>query len=226
MDKLFIYDDLKKRILTLQLEPGAALDEASLSKHYEISRTPLREILRALAGEGYVEIVSNRGAHVSPMSHKVLRDFFQTAPMLYSAIGRLAAQNARAAQLDEMREVQARFKQAIDNGSSEDMVYWNQRFHALMGEMADNPYLKPSYDRLLIDHARISQTFYRPRDQDMQQRNLDAVGHHDDMITAIEAGDGQRMVGLIVEHWELSRDLLEYFVKPDPLAFEMSAVNS
>ncbi|MDJ0776519.1 MAG: GntR family transcriptional regulator [Gammaproteobacteria bacterium] len=226
MDKQEIYDDLKKRILTLQLEPGAALDEASLSQAYSISRTPLREILRALAGEGYVEIVSNRGAHVAPMSHKVLRDFFQTAPMLYSAIGRLAAHNARPAQIDEMRAVQARFRQAIEGGSSEDMVYWNQRFHALMGEMADNPYLRPSYDRLLIDHARISQTFYRPRDKDMQQRTLDALAQHDYMIAAIEAGDGQRMVDLIVEHWELSRDLLEYFVKPDPLAFELPAVNS
>jgi DNA-binding GntR family transcriptional regulator len=46
------------------------------------------------------------------------------------------------------------------------------------------------------------------------------------MIAAIEAGDCQRIVDLIVEHWELSRDLIEYFVKPDPLAFEMAAVNS
>ena len=94
MDKQSIYNDLKKRILTMNLEPGAALDEASLCKHYEISRTPLREVLRALAGEGCVEIVNNRGASVSSMSHKVLRDFFVTAPMIYSAIGRLAAQNA------------------------------------------------------------------------------------------------------------------------------------
>ena len=226
MDKQAIYDDLKKQILTLQLEPGAALDEAGLSKTYSISRTPLREVLRALAGDGYVQIVSNRGAHVSPMSHKVLRDFFITAPMLYSAVARLAAQNARSAQIQEMREVQARFRQAIEAGTSEDLVYWNQRFHALMGEMADNPYLRPSYDRLLIDHARISQTFYRPRDKEMQQRNLEALEHHDEMIAAIEAGDGQRMVDLIVEHWELSRDLLDYFVKPDPLAFELSAANS
>jgi DNA-binding GntR family transcriptional regulator len=95
-----------------------------------------------------------------------------------------------------------------------------------MGEMADNPYLKPSYDRLLIDHARISQTFYRPRDQEMQGRMLSALEQHDAMIAAIEAGNSQRVVDLIVEHWELSRDLIEYFVKPDPLAFEMTAASS
>lgn len=226
MDKQSIYDDLKKQILTLVLEPGTALDEASLSEHYQISRTPLREILRGLAGEGCVEIVNNRGAYVSSMGHKVLRDFFVTAPMIYSAIGRLAAQNAKAQQIEQIRDIQQKFRAAIGTGSSADMVYWNQCFHALMGEMADNPYLKPSYDRLLIDHARISQTFYRPRDQEMAARMYSALQHHDDMITAIEAGDRQAVVDLIVEHWELSRDLIEYFVKPDPLAFDLAAVSS
>lgn len=226
MDKQSIYNDLKKRILTMSLEPGAALDEASLCRHYQISRTPLREILRALAGEGCVEIVNNRGASVSSMSHKVMRDFFVTAPMIYSAIGRLAAQNAQSAQVDEMREIQSKFRAAIESGVSADMVYWNQCFHSLMGDMADNPYLKPSYDRLLIDHARISQTFYRPRDAEMEGRMHSAVEHHDEMIDAIERGDCDRIVELIVEHWELSRTILEYFVKPDPLAFSMAAVNS
>ena len=226
MDKKAIYNDLKKSILTMSLEPGTALDEASLCKRYEISRTPLREVLRALAGEGCVDIVSNRGAYVSSMSHKVLRDFFVTAPMIYAAIGRLAAMNATAEQIQQLRDIQANFRGAIESGVSADMVYWNQCFHALMGEMADNPYLKPSYDRLLIDHARISQTFYRPRDSEMEQRMFSALEHHEEMIVAIEAGDCQRIVDLIVEHWELSRDLLDYFVKPDPLAFEMAAVNS
>ncbi len=225
MDKQAIYDDLKKQILTLALEPGAALDEASLSERYAISRTPLREILRGLAGEGCVEIINNRGAYVSSMSHKVLRDFFVTAPMIYSAIGRLAAQNATPAQIDRIRDIQQQFRAAIDAGVSADMVYWNQCFHALMGEMADNPYLKPSYERLLIDHARISQTFYRPRDAEMEGRMFSAVEHHDQMIAAIEAGDSQQVVELIVEHWELSRDLIEYFVKPDPLAFDLAAIN-
>jgi DNA-binding GntR family transcriptional regulator len=186
----------------------------------------LREILRALAGEGCVDIVNNRGAYVSSMSHKVMRDFFVTAPMIYSAVGRLAAQNAKPQQIEEIRGIQENFRAAIASGVGPDMVYWNQCFHAAMGEMADNPYLKPSYDRLLIDHARISQTFYRPRDPQMEPRMFDALSHHDEMIVAIEAGDSERVVGLILKHWELSRDLIEYFVKPDPLAFEMAAVNS
>jgi DNA-binding GntR family transcriptional regulator len=93
-----------------------------------------------------------------------------------------------------------------------------------MGEMADNQYLKPSYDRLLIDHARISQTFYRPQDFEMQQRMNEAVEHHNEMIEAIELRDSKRVVELIVEHWELSRDSLDQFVRPDPLPTEMKDI--
>ena len=119
MDKQFIYNDLKKQILTLQLEPGSSLDEASLCTRYKTSRTPLREILRALAGEGCVDIVNNRGAYVSSMSHKVLRDFFVTAPMIYSAIGQLAANNATAPQLQEMRALWRQGSRTLDIGGSD-----------------------------------------------------------------------------------------------------------
>jgi len=217
MNKDQLYTDLKKQILTMVLEPGTSLDEQRLSESYSISRTPLREVFRKLAGEGYLDIVNNRGASVSSMNHKVLRDFFVTAPMLYAAIGRLAAQNAKTKQIEAMKAAQKEFRKASDDADAGEMVYWNDQFHSIMGEMADNPYLTPSYNRLLIDHARISQTFYRPRNRDMAERVGTAVGHHDAMIDAIEAGDSERMVELIIEHWELSHELMEYFVRPDPL---------
>lgn len=94
-----LYRDLKRRILTLELEPGADLDETQLSQEYGISRTPLRDVFRDLAGEGYLSIESNRGASVSPLSHTTLRDFFLAAPMIYAATARLAARNATEPQI-------------------------------------------------------------------------------------------------------------------------------
>lgn len=221
MNKDKLYQDLKKQILTMELEPGISIDETSLSERYSISRTPLREVFRRLAGEGYLTLVNNRGASVSSMSHKVLRDFFLAAPLLYASIGRLAAENAKPSQIEEMKQAQLQFINAVKIGEVEESVYWNDRFHALMGEMADNLYLKPSYDRLLIDHARISQTFYRPRDSETLNRTNCAVDHHNEMIEAIEQGDSKRMVDLVIDHWALSRDFLDHFVRPDPLPMEI-----
>jgi DNA-binding GntR family transcriptional regulator len=217
-----IYDLLKRNILTMVLEPGSSLDEKRLSDQFSISRTPLREILRQLQGDGYVEIFSNRGAYVSSMNHKALRDFFNTAPMVYSAIGQLAADNATSTQLDSIKLIQRKFVRSIVNNKNDDRIYYNQQFHSVMGEMADNPYLLPSYIRLLIDHARISQTFFRPKNSIMVDRVNESVRHHDEIIDALEKGNREAVSNLVSEHWDLSKDLIEHFIKPDPLNFELN----
>lgn len=216
-DKDRLYTDLKRKILTLELEPSSSLDETTLSAAYGISRTPLRDVFRQLAGEGYIQIRDNRGTIVSPMSHKTMRDFFLTAPLIYSTIARLAAQNARPAQIEELRRVQEQFRQAVSNGSVEGMVFWNDRFHFVMGKMADNHYLMPSLQRLLIDHARIGQTFWQARSKDMHGRIETAADQHDQLIDAIAAGDEETAVAVTLDHWALSRNHMEMFVRPDPL---------
>ncbi|PWE33778.1 GntR family transcriptional regulator [Maritimibacter sp. 55A14] len=216
-----LYEDLKRRVVTLELEPGLPLDETSLSREYGVSRTPLREVFRRLAGEGYLEIRSNRGAIVAPMDHRHLRAFFTAAPMIYAAVARLAAQNAQPAQIAELRSTQAKFRKAVAAGNVEGMITWNDRFHWIIGQMSANPYLLPSLQRLLIDHARIGQTFWRAGPSDLGNNIATAADHHDRFIALIEAGDAEGVVKLTLEHWALSREHIEMFVHPDPLPLDV-----
>ncbi|EHS49672.1 transcriptional regulator, GntR family [Rhizobium sp. PDO1-076] len=212
-----LYEDLKRQILTMELDPDQDLDEASLSEQYGLSRTPVREIFRRLEGEGYVEIRANRGARVSPMNHQSLRQFFMVAPLVYAAIGRLAVQNFRPEQLADLCATQERFRAASAAEDTLAMVIENNRFHEIIGEMSFNPYLQPSLRRLLIDHARIGKTFFRPKNDDMRNRLQLAVDHHDAFIDAIREHDEDRVVKLVSEHWELSRANMELFVAPREL---------
>ena len=212
--KSTLYDDLKRQILTMELDPDEALDEVAISERYGLSRTPVREVFRRLAGEGYIDIRENRGARVIPMNHSTLRNFFLVAPMVYAAIGRLAVQNFKAQQLVDLKETQRRFRAATVSRDALMMVVENNRFHAIMGEMSGNQYLEPSLERLLIDHARIGHTFFRPRDADMEQRLQLSAEHHDSFIDAIERRDESAVVDLVFEHWELSRENMEMFIAP------------
>lgn len=209
-----LYEDLKRRILTMELDPDEDLDEVTLSESYGLSRTPVREIFRRLEGEGYIEIRANRGARVVPMNHSTLRQFFLVAPMVYAAIGRLAVQNFKPSQMTDLKDTQERFRAASKSGDPLAMVVENNRFHEIIGEMSANAYLQPSLGRLLIDHARIGHTFFRPRNNDMRQRLKTAVEHHDGFITAIGAHDEDAVVDLVFEHWELSRENMEMFIAP------------
>ena len=105
----------------------------------------------------------NRGAQVAPMTHKTLRNFFIAAPMIYAATSRLAAEHATGAQIARLKEAQLQFRAAILDGDTEQRALTNERFHSVMGGMADNEYLLPSLRRLLIDHTRIGMKFYDPR---------------------------------------------------------------
>lgn len=215
--KTHCIQDLRRKVLTLALEPGLYLDETELSETYGISRPPLREVLRQLAGEGYIVLHENRGAQVAAMTHKTLRNFFVAAPMIYAATSRLAAEHATPAQIVKLKECQWSFRQSIKSGDAAERALGNERFHSIIGEMAENEFLMPSLRRLLIDHTRIGMTFYNPRKLALAPQRELAADQHDQFIDLIEAGNADAAADLAVAHWELSRAQIESFVTPESI---------
>jgi DNA-binding GntR family transcriptional regulator len=67
--------------------------------------------------------------------------------------------------------------------------------------MSGNPYLEPSLGRLLIDHARIGHTFFRPRNSEMERHLALAVEHHDTASSRPSTGMTSAVVDLVFEHW-------------------------
>jgi len=218
--------DLKRRILSLDLAPGAALDEARLAEHYGISRTPMREVLQRLTGLGFAVQEDNRGAKVASMNIAAMRTFFQTAPLIYASIARLAAENRTAEQITALREAQDTFRAATYAEDANAASLANHRFHEVIGEMAHNPYLMAALSRMLIDHTRLSQTFYRPASQDEAARVETARRQHDQMIDAIASRDTDRATELTLRHWDLSQDRMERFVRPDPLPLNVATMET
>lgn len=218
--KFALAETLKRQILTLELQPDHDLDEVELSQEYGISRTPVRDVLRRLVGEGYVEIRENKGARVIPMNHVTLRDFFLVAPLIYEAVGRLAVQNFRPSQMEQLKDCQARFRAAALADDPEALVVENNAFHGIIGAMAHSVFLQPSLNKLLIDHARIGHTFFRPCNDTMRSNLMMACDHHDQFIAAIGARDDDAIVRLVHDHWELSRGDMEMFITPQGLGSE------
>ncbi|MBB4238476.1 GntR family transcriptional regulator [Rhizobium esperanzae] len=209
---------LRRRILTMELPPGAVLDEVALSEEFGLSRPPVRELMRQMAGEGYIELEANRAARVSSMSYQSLRDFFLLAPMIYITANKLAAENGTRGQLDVLKQIQQSFRQAVDNCDVEGRVFYNDQFHRQIGEMAHNVYLVPSLRRLQIDHARIGKVFYtHPNTPRMQEELELAAQQHDEMIEAIGKRDPDAAGELARIHIELSRRNMAMYAAPEGL---------
>lgn len=213
--KQTLRETLRQRILSMEMAPGAIIDEVQLSEEFGLSRPPLREMMREMAAEGYIELEPNRPARVSPMSHDSLRSFFRAAPMIYVATAQLAAAEATAADVARVRDIQSKFRSALKDDDTRARVMWNERFHHEIGVIARNVYLLPSLRRVQIDHARLGQTFYRaPTTPDMQRDLERAATQHDEIIDAMERRDPERAGTLMSEHFAISRRRMAEYVTP------------
>ncbi|MDB0525236.1 GntR family transcriptional regulator [Ralstonia solanacearum] len=221
--KALLSEALRRRIVSMEMAPGAVVDELALSEEFGLSRPPVREIMRQMAAEGYIELEANRAARVSSMNHQSLRNFFLAAPLIYIATTQLAALNATPNEVDALKKIQLRFREAIEQNDVENRVLYNDQFHLQIGRMAHNAYLMPSLQRILIDHARLGKIFYRhPTTNDMQADLGNAAHQHDQIIDAIERHDADAAAEIVRAHMELSRRrMTEYVV---PAAVEVSLV--
>ncbi|APX12315.1 GntR family transcriptional regulator [Tateyamaria omphalii] len=219
--KSFCAADLRARILTQDIAPGSDLDEARLAEEYGISRTPLREVLQRLAGGGFVRLEENRGAKVESMDFATLRMFFQTAPLIYCSTARQAAENRSSRQVADLKDIQHNFAKAARAGDAAAAGLLNHDFHEKIGDMARNPYLLAGLRRMLIDHTRLGQTFFAPQSEADKTRVTKAIDQHEAMISAIDAQEANLATDLTLQHWDLSRDQLEKYVRPDPLPLDV-----
>lgn len=131
-----VAEQLRQRIFRRDLPPGSWIDELRLAEEYGISRTPLREALKVLAAEGLVTIKVRRGAYVTEVSEKDLRDVYHLLALLESDAAAVVAQSACDADRAELRALHAELEAATDD--TERFFALNERFHMRLLEMADN----------------------------------------------------------------------------------------
>ena len=118
------------------MEPGAWIDEMKLSLEFGISRTPLREAIKVLAAEGLVTMKMRRGAYVTEVNEKDLRDVFHLMAVLEADAAGTVATTATDKQLQELAALQTQLEK-----STKDRVRFfsiNEAFHVKLLQIADN----------------------------------------------------------------------------------------
>ena len=99
-----VFDKIRSDILNGKYKRGEELVESSIGKELGISRTPVREAIRQLELEGLVQLVPNKGAFVTGISEKDVRDIYLIRARLEGLAARMAAKNITPELLDAMEE--------------------------------------------------------------------------------------------------------------------------
>lgn len=102
-----IIESIKELIINIEIPPGQPLSESWVSQKFKISRTLVREILRKVEAEGFVEIYPNRGAFVAGMTVSDIDEIFQIRESLEGIAARSAAEKMPH---EEVEKIHARLK--------------------------------------------------------------------------------------------------------------------
>ncbi len=190
-----VYTAIRERITSGSLPRGARVHQEDLAEELGVSRTPVREALRRLAAEGLVEMRTNRGARVADIDQVGMRTSYEARAVIEPGAARLAAVRRLEEPLERMRAAVAAQRRSLRNvGRSFDA---NREFHLALVAASGNDYLLQFAERLWV--ARIGATIYE-RQVETQERMVLDVREHEQILEAIEAGDGRRAESLTRRH--------------------------
>ena len=182
----FVYDNLKIKILNLELRPGTLLDETELSRAFKVSRSPVREALIRLSAEGLVDALRNRTSIVSQLDFSALPAYFDAMQLLYRLSARLAAGNRTPSGVARLKDIEERLEEAHRQGNVFGIVGLNRDFHACVAEMGGNPFIT-TWMRSLLDQGQRVFRLYIHHYEDRVP--LPKLNQHLAMIDAIGKGD-------------------------------------
>lgn len=214
-----VYEVLRDEILDLVLAPGSAIDEVQLAERFDMSRTPIREALVRLAGDGLIDTLPNRSTMVSKIDFLNLNTFFDAMVLMYRVTTRLAAQNRRPEDLKAIRLHQADFSAAAEAQDALAMIASNAALHSAIAAAGRNPYYIAFFDRLLNEGRRILRLYYQSYGDQLPKQFID---EHEDLIAAIEARDLEAADRLAKAHAEqIVQQIQSFFARTETRDIEL-----
>jgi len=208
-----LLSQLRQMILEGRLAPGERVTEAGLAERLGLSRTPIRNVLPALATEGYLKPVGRRGFAVAEFNDAESTEALELRAVLEGQAGRMLARKGASPELLEaldhcLAQGDALFaKGQLDAEDKDSYGAMNARFHDLIVEGAGAPILSSLVERLnrvpfvapgiiVLDHddeASVFRLLYL------------AHGHHHAIVVAIRQRDSARVEMLFREHANAQR---------------------
>jgi DNA-binding GntR family transcriptional regulator len=195
---------LRDMILRHHLLPGQWVPEAELCEDLGVSRTPLREALKALAAEKLVTLYPYRGVAVAEFSREHVAHVFEVQCMLESKAAELACERAAVDEIDEFEKTHKRMVRLFERGDRKAYFALNQELHRALVAMSHNPVLVETHAGVLVQVERA-----RFLALDIGRRWEDSVSQHDAILLALQARDGDTIRAIVRRHIEETRLAVE-----------------
>ncbi|MEV0353433.1 GntR family transcriptional regulator [Nonomuraea sp. NPDC050680] len=199
--------EIRRLIISGELAQGERLVEDRLAARLGVSRNPVRESIRVLAAEGFVQVIPRIGATVARLSPAEAEELFDVRMAIEGLAARLAARKRTPETAARLRLVLDSAKEAVEEGRLERVADLNTAFHLAVGEVAGNSYLNLMMAPMLLR----AQWVFR---QTAAARGPHSWSEHLSLCEAIAAGDEDEAQARAVAHVAAARRSFLAAVRP------------
>lgn len=197
----YAYRQVRDRILSGELQPGAVIQQRELASQIGISTTPLREALRRLKSEGLVELDAHRDARISPLRAEEGRDLLELRKSLDPLAAGLAAQRRTNSDIQAIRAAHSVLEPLPSHPAVEQLVA-HRNFHAAIYRASHNDLLIDALDGLWDKADRYRRlALQSDRGQDARDQK---AREHQLLVDLIASGDSEAAANLMRTHIDTS----------------------
>lgn len=188
------YRQIKEKIITTKLSPGAILSEAEMMDELALGRTPIREAMKQLEADNLVTITPRRGMFVTNITATDLTKIFEVRVEIEPLAVRLATQRITQEELAQLRDLAEKYKDS-DPNDTEALLKLDCDFHTLLAKATHNKFLLKDlmqYYNLSLRIWYLALNYAKPEDVDMSA--------HLEILEAIEAMDEKKAEECMKKH--------------------------
>ena len=186
---------LRTRIVTLEVKPGTRLVEDDISHEIGVGRTPVREALLRLEGEGLVSR-QRRGWIIEATDPANARFIFEARISVEAYATRVAAERGDVGAIAQLHPLVTGMD-ALDTISRAELNRLDRTFHQTIVAMTGNPLFVEMHERTLFHYWNLRLPVLFNKEQ-----TLRANAQHKEIVAALEARDGDNAERLAREHIE------------------------
>jgi DNA-binding GntR family transcriptional regulator len=202
---------LEEMIMSGELLPGVKINESDLTQKFQVSRTPMREAIKALVATGLLEVRSRQGVWVAAVPIPKLMEMFEIMAILEGQCAKYAARRAMPAEVEKMLAIQALLEEKLKTGDAQTFYNVNALFHDAL--------YAASHTQFIAEQTRFLRkrlSMYRKHATYLPGRMAATIQEHASIISAIQAKDSKGAMAAAQDHVNLLGDDMTDFIAKLP----------
>ncbi|NLN48027.1 MAG: GntR family transcriptional regulator [Clostridiales bacterium] len=199
-----VYDVLKDRILNCIYKPGELIFEKNIVNELGVSRTPVREALNILSGEGLVNIIPKKGVQITSLSVRKTKEIYEVRKILESYSISEALKHIKQSDLDYLSRLDQTLSDSVGSSDVNNIFKYGMDIHLYIANLSGNETLLKLLTLLRQESYRVYVYYLRQymdsvSEEERIEMEKTIKDNHSKIIVALKDGDKEAAIRSVIQ---------------------------